>query len=390
MNFRPFSVAFLAFFILSSTAFSMGSTPVSEESQLLRVAIIDGKEKIHFQVKGHYEIFRLHTQELLEKGKDLDVSVTPETEGIRFGEKSFKIFGIRIIPQWDAAISVEGRRFRGVIDIVRQKNVTLLVINHLDIERYLYGVLPHEVPHHWPDAVLEVQAILARSYALYKKMEHQNRDYDVTATVLSQRYGGREEEKRRVRRAVDHTQGKVLTYNGTLFPTFYHSTCGGHTEDAVAASLWKKKLLPLQGVRCMYCEHSPFYRWERSFTLDDIEFRLKKAGYEVKGIQDLSIQGRTYSGRAESIQVTHQKGKTQIAAPAFRLAIGPIDLRSIQFDLEVKEKKVFLKGYGWGHGAGLCQWGAEGMARRGFSVQEILSFYYPGGEIRELINIPWN
>lgn len=388
-SFRIF-LLFAVSLLPHASLYAMGTTPSFEEGRTLRVAIADGEKSLLLKVEGSYEIQTLQPGELLREGRHLDTVILPEAEGIRLGEESLKIFGIRVIPRKDAALSLGGRRFRGIVDIVRQKNRTLLVVNHLDIEKYLYGVLPHEIPHHWPDTALEVQAILARSYALFKKMEHRADAYDVVATVLSQRYGGREEEKGRARNAVDRTAGKVLTYQGTLFPTFYHSTCGGHTEDAAVANLWKKKLFPLQGVRCPYCDRSPFTRWERSFSLEDIAFRLRKAGYPVAPLQKLSAEGRTFSGRVKEVVLEHEKGKTVIPAPDFRLAIGPTDLRSLVFNLSVKEGRAFFKGRGWGHGAGLCQWGAEAMASRGFSAKEILSFYYPGSEVRELPNVPWN
>ena len=391
MNFkRRLLLSAFLFLLEGPSLFAMGSHPPLSESQELRIAVLEGEKNVRLQVAGPYEIRQIHTDGLLKEGRNLEAVVTPTAEGLLLGEESLKIYGIRVIPKREASLSLEGRRFRGIVDILRQSDMTLLVVNHIDIEKYLYGVLPHEVPRAWPDKMLEIQAILARSYALFKKMEHRKDDYDLTATVLSQRYGGREEEQRRTQRAVDQTAGKVVTYQGTLFPTFYHSTCGGYTEDAVVANLWKRKLAPLGGVRCSYCDRSPFYRWERSFSLEDIAFRLRKSGRSVPPIHHLRVEGRTASGRAKTIIIEHEKGETAIPATEFRLAISPMELRSIKFDLTVKEGRVFFKGYGWGHGAGLCQWGALGMVDRGFSVEEIISFYYPGSEIRELPNIPWN
>ncbi len=390
MNLPKYLFLSAALLCYSAPLWAMGSHPPFQASQTLRVAVSDGEKTITLKVAGPYEIRTLHTGELLKEGDHLEEVLTPTLEGLLLGGDSFNLYGIRVIPKREASLALDGRRFRGIVDILRQSNMTLLVVNHLDIEKYLYGVLPHEIPDHWPDQMLEIQAILARSYALFKKMEHRKEEYDVVSSVLSQRYGGREEEIERARRAVDRTAGQVLTTQGTLFPTFYHSTCGGHTEDAVVANLWKKILFPLRGVRCTTCDHSPFYRWERSFSLEDVAFRLRKSGRAVPPIRRLRLDGRTASGRAKAIVIEHEKGETTIPAPEFRLSISPMELRSIKFDLAVKDGRVTFKGYGWGHGAGLCQWGAEGMVARGFSVNEILSFYYPGTEIRELPNIPWN
>ncbi|MFH1857678.1 MAG: SpoIID/LytB domain-containing protein [Candidatus Omnitrophota bacterium] len=371
---------------------AMGSRPVmQEESRMLRVAVATGQTKTMLRVSGSYEMRQLHTGTLIREGGSLEAEFSPGMEGLRMNGENLQVYGVRIIPRREATLFVNQTRFRGIVDVIRQNNMTILVVNHLGIESYLYGVLPYEIPHDWPDVMLEVQAILARSYALYKKIEHQKDDYDVVATVLSQHYGGREREKRRLRQVVDRTAGKVLTDHGTLFPTFYHSTCAGQTEDAQEAMLFKEKRLPLRGgVRCTYCEDSPFYRWERSFLLDDIAFRLRKGGYPVRMIRNLRIEGRTNSGRVKDIRILHEKGEMVIPGPKFRLAISPVDLRSTKFDVTVREGKAFFKGGGWGHGAGLCQYGAYGMAKRGYRAEEILLYYYPGSEIRELPNIPWH
>ena len=356
----------------------------------LRVAVLENEPSVNLQVKGPYRLQRLYTQEVIQEGKHLDETFYPSDSGVVVGKEKTGLVGVRLFPLQEEAVRVNGRRFRGIVDVVRQTEAALLVVNHLDLEEYLYGVLQHEVPHEWPREMLEVQAILARTYALYKKMENVDKDYDLSSTVLSQRYGGREEEKRRARDAVDQTVGKVLVYQGTLFPAFYHSTCGGHTEDAVQVKFLKKELPPLAGRDCPYCTTSPFYRWQRSFLYSDLALRLTRAGYKVSGLKEIKTGPENPSGRVTTLNLIHREGELAIPAIDFRLAIGPSELRSTRFRLENGWERVTFVGSGWGHGVGLCQWGAHEMAKRGFSVGQILSFYYPGSEIRELVRIPWN
>ncbi len=384
----------LFFFLISSligngSALSMGKSPAPVASRFLRVAVAKDQKELRVKAEGPYEIHQLFPYEFLQNGSDLGTVLTAEPDGIRMGKELIKTDAIRVISKQEASLSLDGNHFRGTLDIIRKES-GFLVVNQLSIEKYLYGVLPHEVPHEWPQEMLEVQAILARSYAIFKKTQNREKEYDVESSVLSQHYGGSEKERRRARLAVDRTRGQVLTYQGTLFPTFYHSTCAGHTEDAKEATLWKERFFPLQGVVCSYCTLSPFYRWERSFSLEDIAFRLRRSGIPVGNIQKFETEGRTLSGRVKQIVIMHDKGKTAIPGPHFRLAVGPVDLRSLKFDASVEGERVHLKGNGWGHGVGLCQWGALGMAHLGFSAEKILSFYYPGSEIRELPNIPWN
>ncbi len=380
----------LLVFAAATSVYGMAQRPPDHPYIGLRVAVLENEPRVTLHVKGPYRLQRLYTHEVIREGEGFEETFYPSDSGVLIGKEKTGLVGVRLLPLKEEPVRVNGRRFRGRIDILRQTEATLLVVNHLDLEEYLYGVLQHEVPHDWPREMLEVQAILARTYALYKKMENIDKDYDLSSTVLSQMYGGREEEKRRARAAVNKTLGKVLVYRGTLFPTFYHSTCGGHTEDAVRVKFLKRGLPPLKGRGCPYCTTSPFYRWERGFLYSDLALRLQRAGYNVSGLKKIQSGPTDPSGRVTVLRLLHGGGDLTLPAIDFRLAVGPAELRSTRFRLENGWERVTFVGGGWGHGVGLCQWGAYEMARRGFSVEQILLFYYPGSELRELVKIPWN
>ena len=387
---KTFFFAPLFLGLLASPVFAMAQHPPEHPYVGLRVAVLENEPSVTLNVKGSYRLQRLYTQEVIREGERLDETFYPSGSGVVIGKEETGLVGVRLFPLQAEAVRVNGRRFRGIIDVVRQTEAALLVVNHLDLEEYLYGVLQHEVPHEWPRQMLEVQAILARTYALYKKMENVDKEYDLSSTVLSQMYGGREDEKRRARAAVNQTLGKVLVYQGTLFPTFYHSTCGGHTEDAVAVKFLKAEFSPLTGRECPYCTASPYYRWQRGFLYSDLALRLKRAGYEISDLKEIKTGPEDPSGRVTTLDLVFRQGNLTVPAIDFRLAVGPSELRSTRFRLENGWERVTFVGGGWGHGVGLCQWGAYEMAKRGFSVEQILLFYYPGSEIRELLTIPWN
>ena len=380
----------LLVFAAATSVYAMASRPPEHPYVGLRVAVLENEREVILKVKGLYRLERLYTHETIREGKNFEETFYPSPQGLIVGSEQTGLVGVTLLPLKEEVVRVNGRRFRGVIDIVRQSERSLLVVNHLDLEEYLYGVLVREVPHDWPKEMLEVQAILARTYAVYKKMENADKDYDLSSTVLSQVYGGREGEKRLARAAVNRTLSKVLVYQGTLFPTFYHSTCGGHTEDAVQVKFLKRGLLPLAGRECPYCTSSPFYRWERSFLYSDLALRLQKGGYKVSGLKEIQTGPLDPSGRVTTLNLIYRGGNLTLPAIDFRLAIGPSELRSTRFRLENGWNRVTFVGSGWGHGVGLCQWGAHEMARKGHCAEEILLFYYPGSEIRELMGIPWN
>jgi len=281
----------------------------------------------------------------------------------------------------NAAIYANEKKLRGDIDIIRKEDGTLLVINRIDIEDYLRGVLNNEVSHWWPMEALKAQAIASRTYALYQAKIRQNADYDLTSDVSSQVYGGKLSERWRTDWAVRATKGQVLTYDGEIFPTYFHAACGGHTKDA--SDLWNENIEPLKGTKCSFCRISPHYRWEKSIPLPEIERRLKKAGFSVGKIKF-----------AEEI--------LNIPAKDFRRAIGNNIIRSTNFSicrggptcppktpmsapktiLCVSNNTAHFKGYGWGHGVGMCQWGAYFLSKRHYKADEILRYYYPRTKIK--------
>ena len=354
--------------------------PKSEE--IVRVAIIKGKPSIRLIVKGPFSIYSLNTNELLAEYRNLKTSiVTPTNYGIKVGRYSyFKIFGIRIVPQRDATIFVNKRRFRGQVDIIRQQDMTLLVVNHIDVESYIRGVLYHEVSHRWSIDAIMAQAVVARTYALYQAKVNESRDYDLTNDIYSQVYGGRTSEKYRTNKAVNRTLGEYLTFEGNIFPTYYHATCAEHTEDA--SNLWDIDLPPLKGVECDFCDKSPHFRWKKNLRLKDIQVKLMKAGKKIGLIKEINILEKNQSDRIERLEIVDRRdSKIYLSGKEFRMIVGPNIIKSTNFTVTMRGYYADFIGKGWGHGVGLCQWGAKNMSECGFKYDEILKYYYPGAEI---------
>ncbi len=301
-------------------------------------------------------------------------------QGIGVGLQSFFSPRLKFSPLKDATVYVNDRRLRGEVDIVKNGNGSLTVVNVLNLEDYIKGVLYHEVSHYWPLESIKAQAVAARTYALYQMGINKAKDYDVTNDIYSQVYGGRNSERYRTSVAVDRTRGLILFYKGKIVPAYYSATCAGFTEDA--NELWKEDLAPLKGVQCDYCVHSPHSRWKKNFRLKDIQDKLNENGFKLGLIKEISIVERNASGRIRTLKITTRDDKTAtISGKDFRNIIGPNLIRSNNYEIEMKGYYMDLIGKGWGHGVGLCQWGAAEMSRKGFNFKEILSYYYPGAEI---------
>ena len=279
-------------------------------------------------------------------------------------------------------IQVNGKSYRGWVELLKKKNGQLLIINDLDIEDYLQGVIASEIPPGWEEEALKAQAVAARTYALYQKRTAGRRSYHIRATVSNQVYAGYKGERPSGARAVKETRGIVLVYNGEIIPAFYHASCGGHTENAY--ELWGIDEPYLKGVDCECQEISRYGLWEKKIGKMQVISALKRLGHRVSDILGMDIQGITPAGRVKEVAVQSRQGKTIIPAESLRAALGNTLIPSVFFELEFESNEAVFSGRGSGHGVGLCQWGAEEMAERGSDFKTILAHYYPGTNLLRL------
>lgn len=371
MRRRIFISLFLvvALFARPASIHAMG-TPPPHKHIPLRVLVVRAAEKIDLRIKGPYRIVGFETNELLEEARRLRRRIV--------SEKDITSEGIKILSENKTRIYINNRLFRGNIDIIKNKDAKLMVVNHIDLEEYLYGVLYHEVSHRWPKEALKAQAIAARTYALYQKLVSKNKYYDLFADIYSQVYGGRQSETLGTRRAVNSTLGMVLAYDNMVFPAYYHATCGGRTSDA--STIWDIDMPALQGKVCDFCKASPHYKWKKELDMEDIQKKIKKAGHEIE-VVSIEILKRDRAGRVLDLLLKGKAGNLELNANKFRLIVGPNIIKSTNFEIQARGRYITFSGKGWGHGIGMCQWGAFGMARHGWKAEEILGYYYQGAEI---------
>jgi stage II sporulation protein D len=370
------------FFVVGVTSFLLLlSFPAKAELQKVRVLIAENQKTIRLTVKDKYVIRALPSLQVVKKGRGLtEMEVVGTPTGFRLGKDSWAGKGFQIEPMTQRDLFLNRSRFRGVIRILKNPKGMLYAINELDVEGYLYGVLPHEVAPWWPMEALKSQAVAARTYALYQVSVSKPLEYDLKSNTSSQVYGGSTTERQRTKRAVDLTKGQTLTYQGKIFPAYFHATCAGIT--AGAAELWKIDIPPLAGkVECGFCRISPHWHWKAKIPLAEIEEKMQKNSRPVGRILKIEMISQTPSHRAGSLKITGTAGQTVMAAKDFRIWLGGDRIRSLRFTVQVREDAAEFDGKGWGHGVGLCQWGALGQSLLGHDYQKILSFYYPKSEI---------
>jgi stage II sporulation protein D len=334
---------------------------------------------LRLKIIGAYEVIDLLQNKVFYQGENLKTTVTVYKNKILLGNIETYSSKIWIKTEDPEALIINGQRFRGDLAFIKKDKGLFSAINYIDVEDYIKGILYHEASHYWPIEALKAQAVACRTYAIYQRQNSASLDYDVTRDVYSQVYGGRSAERQRTSMAVEQTKGAVLTYQDKIFPTYFHATCGGHTEDA--SLLWDINLSPLKGVSCKFCRQSPHFNWHCVLNLAEIEEKLSKSGHKINRINDIVILNRDNSGRVLDLKIISEKNEIKISAKDFRNIIGPNIIRSTNFTVKVIDGDSVFEGFGWGHGVGLCQWGAYFMAKEGYKYDKILEYYYPGAKL---------
>lgn len=269
----------------------------------------------------------------------------------------------------------------GTLRVSRGKGAGgLAVVNHVDVEEYVKGVVPAEMNAAWHPEALKVQAIVARTYVLYQRQANREREYDVVASTLDQVYRGRQGVDRRVQDAVESTKSLALTYQNEPILAAFSSTAAGPTEDAM--NVWSKDLPYLKGVECPFDANSPYYQWRAEFKLQDLEDKLGRQGLAIGTIANLTPLAYSAAGRVAKLRILHSQGELLLRGEDLRRLVGYGVIQSTQFEVESIGKTVVLSGRGAGHAVGLCQWGAKEMADLGYRFDTILRYYFPGTELK--------
>lgn len=314
--------------------------------------------------------------------------------GLQLGSRIIPRGDILIQPERDAAIVVNGQTYRGELRI-RRSGAGLLLINQLDVEAYLRGVLRGELPHSFHKESFCALAVAARTYVLYQKSHAPaDRMYDVGDDEGSQMYLGVKGEDPAATSAVADTAGEILVYRDgdreQPFCTYYSSACGGLSQPVSNVKPADPLVPPLAGnVPCNDCSNARFYRWEPvKLSKAEVTRRLVARFPRMKSlgtIMELRPKATTKDGRIVRIDVIGSGGQSEtLRGEDFRLALGGRIIKSTNFKIETqKDQFIFKDGKGFGHGMGLCQYGMDAKAKRGMNYRGILSIYYPRSTLKK-------
>ncbi len=270
---------------------------------------------------------------------------------------------------------LRSRRYMGALEAKRDGG-NWLYVNHVPMDEYLTSVVSHEMSPHWHNEALKAQAVVSRTYLLIKMKERSTKPYDVDTTTNFQVYGGLKKDDGGARTAVSQTHNEVLYYGSNLAQTFFHSSCGGTLASAQEA--WGKQVPYLAVQSSPYCTTAPVYKWQVRIPMSEIGRRLA-----MRGVKSISVAERSSSKRVKSLRIATATGTKTIRADKFRTALGALKVKSTFFGVAQNGGSVVLTGRGFGHGVGMCQWGAKTQAEdRGTGYKRILDHYFPGTSLK--------
>lgn len=303
-----------------------------------------------------------------------------EVRGV--GRVPARVNGVRVTVGGSGAVRVGKFDYPGTVE-VRRGAEGLLVINALPLEDYVVGSVKAEAGEAMPLEMLKAQAIVARTYAAYHRRLNAGKPYEIVAATAHQQYAGRVGPDSLIWTAVRETRGQVLLWEGDLFPAFYHTDSGGHTEDprmVFAAS----NMPALRPVRVEFPSDSPHHLWTLDVPLADLSAAMQRAGVGVGRVTTLEVLERSVSLRVTRILITGTGGRVALRGNDLRRVIGYDTLKSTLFAVAVDDTIARFAGRGYGHGVGLDQAGAKTMGQLGYTARQILTYYYPGAEFGSL------
>ena len=450
-------IKFLAFMlIILICSISIGSLVVAKDDNdtYIKVKLTDysNSNVVNLNSDAGLSIYEVDSTGKITKKQEINaksVSAKLESNGAislydSSNKKLLTITSNQLISSKDESqriVKVGSKQYRDYITFAKNGD-KLTTINYIELENYLCGVVPKEMPaSSFEMEALKAQAVAARTYTIRNINKHSSEGANLCDSTHCQVYGGMAGEHTRTNQAVEETKGMIITYGGKPIDAVYHSNSGGYTDNSY--EVWGgSQVAYLVAVKDDYSVGKNGYSWNKTFSAEDLSNRLKAKGYDVGTVVDIQIVSKTTGGRAKQVKIVGTKGEKTITGEQFRSAIGTTEIKSTKFTINkdgqygsgtsvyviggdssnysVNLKDVYMidgsgtlskagntvsvitkdgiqsinnssvstdikftfNGYGYGHGLGMSQYGAQGMAQSGKKYDEILKFYYTGVEVK--------
>ncbi len=321
--------------------------------------------------------------------KNTELIFSAQNNFVKIDGENFSSNEIELRPQNEKElrnmlINIGGQEYFGGLKLIAVKN-NLIVINIVPVEEYLRGVLPKEMSPSWNEEALKAQAVAARTFSLKNRNRHKNEGYDLCASVHCQMYDGADSLDEKTDEAISKTFGEVLFFNGKLIEAPFHRDSGGITENAV--DVWGTDFPYLRAVTEI---ETKTMAWEKYFSFEEFTKILNESGHKIGDVKFIKVTNlelgkvtndRSSSGRVKELTIVGSSDEIKLSGSELRKIFG---LKSTLFDVSISGNHLKFIGYGWGHGVGMSQHGAQTLAENKYSYEKILAHYYKGTEIKRL------
>jgi stage II sporulation protein D len=418
----------ISLILIISCVFLIFHSIAAQEPKLVRILLASGQAELNIAANGGAPTLNDLSSGTAQPvsfaaAENLQFTVAAEAinlNGVVLGKGPFSLTSPSALLGWG------GRKYRGEL-LISFQSTRLNLINRLIVEEYLRGVVPREISPNWVTAAVRAQVIAARTYTIASLNRHATSGADLCATTHCQVYGGASAEHPLSDKAILDTAGLVITYNGKPINAFYHDSSGGYTEDV--ANVWNTSVPYLKPVPDWDFK-SPRTEWTKVLEWNDLQGIVARTYPAIGRLNQLLPASFGYDGKILKVKLKGDTGETSITGEQFRYITGipsstmkfglvygpepyvllwwlsgkpqpdvlmtsndvpgvpvvvlnpPWELPDPWSWLQDKEPwRLVVKGSGWGHGVGLSQWGAKGMAEAGYNETQILLYYYPGTAI---------
>lgn len=316
-------------------------------------------------------------EQVINNTNNKEINIKFDGKNINLNGKNFKLNNFpqngAFLISSDSPIYVDKikRNYGGAISF-RVNNKKLDIVNRVEMDEYLKGVLPKEMSPSFPMESLKAQALCSRSFAINNYNKFIKNGYNLDDTTRSQVYYGKDVEEKTTNKAVEETIGKVIKYDGKVAETIFCASSGGYT--VASSEAWGGNSVPY-----LISKEDPY-------SVHPWKYELKNSDLKKLNLSDVFSVSLDYnnSNRVNNLTFSTSKGDVKIKATDFRQKIGNTIIKSTLFDVNVIGNKVFVSGKGYGHGVGMSQYGAVEMAKKGSNYKDIIEFYFPGTNIEKI------
>lgn len=316
-------------------------------------------------------------EQVINNTNNKEINIKFDGKNINLNGKNFKLNNFpqngAFLISSDSPIYVAKikRNYGGAISF-RVNNKKLDIVNRVDMDEYLKGVLPKEMSPSFPMESLKAQALCSRSFAINNYNKFIKNGYNLDDTTRSQVYYGKDVEEKTTNKAVEETIGQVIKYDGKIAETIFCASSGGYT--VASSEAWGGNSVPY-----LISKEDPY-------SVHPWKYELKNSDLKKLNLSDVFSVSLEYnnSNRVNNLTFSTSKGDVEIKATDFRQKIGNTIIKSTLFDVNVIGNKVFVSGKGYGHGVGMSQYGAVEMAKKGNNYKDIIEFYFPGTNIEKI------